>query len=344
MNRSPSKAPRLLALLAVVTIVTTGCVQPGSPKVGISRIEAQLVFGVKPEPEKIPTPVTSTETLEPTANAPKVADFGTTKPPSSSFTIPPSDAPVEECPAAPRGAPAERVASVNVTNDPDVGLYKWKTTVSAKGPDGKPATREEFGARILRRFKRIDTGHFSYETVQPNGAGKFLVSYYDVYTNKLRANTTSPVGIVDAPTSGGDPLRGLVLTRTETHNAAGLPDGPSFTPRDGVLLLPLPVTAGENYQSVAVDPKGASIVHRATVRRVQRIDACGAVVDGWLVEATQTITAATGGSSDFTYSYLVAPQYGAILLNEHIVPADKSFDLTFQLAQLKPSPLPSGAS
>ena len=339
-----SETPRLLGLLAAITIVATGCVQPGDPKVGISRIEAELVFGVKPEEEPVATPATSVDRGFGDPVAP-VADFGDFVPPSSNFELPEQEAKKPECPEAPRGAPAERVANVEVTADPPVGLYRWKVNASATQPDGSVRTApQRFESRIVRRFQRVAEGHFKYETVQPVADGKFLVSYFDVYTDKFKANTTSPVGIVDSPASVGDPLRGLVLTRTETQNAQGLRDGPSFAPRDGILLLPLPVTAGESYQSVAVDPRGGSVVHDAHVRRVQRIDACGEVVDGWLVEATQRVTDNESQSTyELKYDYMVAPQYGAIMIMERIRDADETFDIAFQLGQLQPSPVPTAA-
>lgn len=343
MSRFRSEGSRLLGLLALAAVVTAACVQPGDPKVGISRIEAELVFGVKPEAEPVATPAAAAvPELNPVVSVPDFQEF---KPPPSNFSVPEAEAEPPVCPEAPRGAPADRVANVNVTADPAIGLYRWKVNLALKRPEGIVKAPERYESRLIRRFQQVDKGHFKYQTVQPTLNGKFLVSFFDVYTDKFKANTTSPVGIVDAPASVGDPLRGLVLTRTETQNAQGFADGPSFTPRDGLLLLPLPVTAGESYQSVAVDPRGGSIVHDAKVRRVQRIDACGEVVDGWLVEATQRIT--DNGSQQtyqIKYDYLVATQYGAILIMERVRTADDAVDLTFQLGQVKPSPLPPAAA
>jgi hypothetical protein len=122
----------------------------------------------------------------------------------------------------------------------------------------------------------------------------------------------------------------------------------SFAPTPGILLLPLPVASGDTWQSVGVDTKtGATAVLDGTVTRRQRIDACGDLVDGWLVDATQTLGSVQNAdpqAGQQAVSYLIAPQYGAMIVNERVHPADtadQSFDLNYTLAQLKPDPLPA---
>ncbi len=74
----------------------------------------------------------------------------------------------------------------------------------------------------------------------------------------------------------------------------------------------------------------------------ERVDACGEVVDGWLVQATQTFSGPAQTAPPRTYNYIVAPQLGGIIISEevHTATAQGNTDVTFSLGQLKPAPLP----
>src|SRR5205085_404769 len=113
----------------------------------------------------------------------------------------------------------------------------------------------------------------------------------------------------------------------------------NFNP--GVLYLPLEVTPGEAFDSVGIDPRtGQVLQHQAKVLARERVDACGEIVDGWVVEATQTFSGSSTGTR--TYRYIVATQLGGIIISEQIkaTSPQSSIDVTLSLGQLKPAALP----
>jgi hypothetical protein len=82
--------------------------------------------------------------------------------------------------------------------------------------------------------------------------------------------------------------------------------------------------------------------HQAKVVKRERVDACGDVVDGWAVEATQTFSRGGQTAPPRTYRYIVAPQLGGLIISEqiHTTTAQGTTDVTLSLGQLQPSPLP----
>lgn len=333
---------RLLVILIVTVVAGAACVQPDEPEVGLSKIEAELVFGVVIEEDK---PVTTP--AKAVADAPEQPDFdfGEDEP----FEIPDDyESPiklVEDCPTAPRGASSEKPATNFVDGDPLVGLYRWKIdTVRTDPATGTKSSTEKFEKRIIRNFERLSDSATTFEMVQPNPAdsGTFLVSTFEVYTDKLQVNPTAGVPAVDSPVKPGDPERGVVLKRVEIQNSSGQTVGQGFAPRSGLLMLPIPVRPNEQYQSVGVDPRGDTIVHDAVVKNIVRIDACGEVIDGWLVEAHQSISNAEG-TEQIRYDYIVAPQYGGMVISERIRPSEgDAFDILYTQGQREPDPLPAG--
>ncbi|HLF41313.1 MAG TPA: hypothetical protein VI854_07560, partial [Acidimicrobiia bacterium] len=116
-----------------------------------------------------------------------------------------------------------------------------------------------------------------------------------------------------------------------------------FSP--AVLYLPLQIEPGEQFSSVGIDPRtGQVLQHQAKVLNRERVDACGEIVDGWAVEATQTFSGQ--GTATRTYKYIVAPQLGGIIVSEefHATTPQGTTDLVISLGQLKPSPLPAQKS
>ena len=89
--------------------------------------------------------------------------------------------------------------------------------------------------------------------------------------------------------SAGDPERGISLMKLQRVDAAGNSSELTFSP--AVLYLPLEIVPGEEFNSVGIDPRTGSVLqNQAKVMKRERVDACGEVVDGWVVESTQTFS------------------------------------------------------
>lgn len=329
--------------LVALALFTSACVSEGNPKVAITKVEADLVFGVKePEPDAPPANTDVDEALPPSAFDPaELSDFGSFD--DTDFSkLPGASAPLGECPAAPPTAVAEKAVDVNVTGLPVVGLYKWQRDGTQKpaGSTEGGSKIDTFERRLVRNVKVVSPTVHTFETVQPDITGKnVVVTTFRVRTDALNRDSTG-AGIPVAGPRLGEPDRGVAITRIETIDAQGNTTS-EFNPSTPVLILPLPVSSNEEYQSVGVDPRtGQTLVHRAHVLARERVDACGEVVDGWAVEAEQA-----GNDPDapvVKYRYLVAPQYGGLIVSEKLTYSAGGLDndFLFRLGQVDPGPLP----
>lgn len=111
--------------------------------------------------------------------------------------------------------------------------------------------------------------------------------------------------------------------------------------------MPLPVLPGEGFQSVAVDNRGQSMQIDGEVLDRQTVDACGELVDGWLVEHEVTDVRSIE-SSVRREEYIFSTPMGGLPVSQRIVgeqidPANDvstKYDLTYSIGQLEPSKVP----
>ncbi len=383
MKRFPRSRLSSVSLCVVLGLASSACVKPDAASVGMSKVEASLVFGVKEIPKAVVTPIeqvvaqvvfdapsqVQVATPQQRQGAPVEPEqpFEFAKPAVPKFSQS-ANAGKDECPealvsAAPLLAPQPRISG-----DARPGTSKWRdrgfiTTknfeTGVKGPSNFDAAGSP---RAIRNFKKLSDNQFTFEEVLV-GRQTVTVTTYDVNNNAVSANPSDGVGIVATP-GLGEPERGIVITKIETldKKTGQLVENGKFEPTGaGLLMLPLPVVAGEKFASTAVDPRtGQVISHEATVQERQRIDACGELIDGWGVEYVRRTNGggsgrddaggAAGGAAflavvDLKYQTVFATQYGGVpILDRIIVAADQCdticpFDITSRVAQLNPDPL-----
>lgn len=350
-----------IAALTAVALLGSGCVRPGPPSVAMTRVEATLVFGVvdeKPVEQPLVQNVAAVAApqIEPVETGEIVLPPLPPLPKLSTPTFAPKPKPT--CPTAPPTAAAERAITVNVTDVPEVGVSRWKETgFRTFHLEGNPPQQQDVGTsfdrRIVRNYKAIADGTFSYEFVQDAGDDLVMVSTIQVKTNGASFNPTDGVGTVTTP-GVREPEAGITLQKMDLVDPKSGQTIDSFSPTTGLLLLPLPARAGEEFRSVAVDPRtGQTIVHESVVKPPTRIDACGDLIDGILVESHRSESSVgggvlskegpDGGASEYTYSVVFAPQYGGIVLQEEVRRDDEDcaicpFRITNTLGQLHPDP------
>ena len=339
--------------LAVVTAVVllSGCVHQGSPGIGVRALSADIVFGVPPaKPDATPPGLAPPAGLDEALSEPPLAPpvTGRTRP-----TVPKPPAP--PCPNAQETAAPTAAAGSTVTTTPAAGGYRWKVTQTVSGGGKKtgflprsignvsPVTSTPNPEHDVDSSQPAETRVFTYDLTTVAADGTKRVTTFQVKTGAANALVDAPVG--QHPVAGGEADRGVALAKVVDYDAAGKATS-TFTPQPAVLLLPLSVATNQQYQSVGVDPDGASLVHDATVKARKVVDACGDLVDGWEVDSTETFTDSAGLATSSSYNYYVATQLGGILTYERIAPpegtsAGTSFpegvtELT--LGQLKPSP------
>jgi hypothetical protein len=362
-SRSRSQA---LVVFGVAAVIAGGCVKPNSPGVSIAQLKADIVFGVK-EPAPPATPanfdIVAPQAFFDSAVDEETFDEKVLEIPSLT-PIPQSSPPVDDCPPAALTAFPKDTAEVTVKGMPVEGVYRFKRTITVTPTGGTPISNVGFEQHAIRNVKQTPGKpyEFTYEVVQPNilEPGFTTITYYRVNSNPTviqsvnRGGTT--VGVV--PTPGVEKYvtpptdePGIFVDKIEKKNANGGTES-TFDPMQKVKYLPLEegvLKAGQTMDTVGIDAKnGQAIRHEGTVLRKTRVDACGEIVEGWLVESLQTRTAdnnnptAAGGAVQRKYFYNIATQYGAYFIGEAI---DMTVGLgritiDLSLANPKPQPLP----
>jgi hypothetical protein len=378
MRRLPKS--RLLWVLVAVGAVTAGCAQPDPPGVGVQKLAADIVFGVKPPPPDAPPANTTPGAEGLTGDATTYVPTGPSRSfPTPSFPAPraprapslrqPRPTPLNPtraaCPPAALNAFPAQEAGLTVAGTPGEGQYRWKRTgtqTMATLP-GVAIPISGFEQRLVREVKKVSETEFTFQTVQPElGTGVTVLQTFKVKTDAVSRGVDPPIETIplerpeqlpdEVPFPSnpsvpgrrvGEPERGISLVRIERIDAQGNTQVLNFTP--GVLYLPLPIEPGESFESVGIDSRtGQVLQHQAQVLRRERVDACGEIVDGWVVEATQTFS----GQSTATrsYRYIIAPQFGGLMISEQVkvTAPEGTLDVTFSLGQTKPTPLPDQAA
>ena len=357
VRRLRSKRITTFAVAAAFAVTSAACVRPDKPTVAVNKVEASLVFGVTKPPEQVETPLQSVTTSPLPDLQQAFASFDFPDAPAPDFGgIPLATPPKVECPqAAPDAAPA-KIAEATTELPLPIGVSRYKIGGFFTDETGqKPFASSRFERRIVRRYKQISPTMYSFETVQPviGVFDRFVVATYEVNTAAFQLTPGAGLPAVTAPRVG-EPERGISLVRMAEVDRNGI-ERATFEPSSGLLLLPLPVEPGERFQSVAVDPKsGQTIAHESSVLRRQKVDACGELVDGWLVESERVVSRGSGsaggdmsaGSGSGKYSLIFATQLGGLPVQERIViesgcPVGPC-DISSTLGQAKPDPLPPG--
>lgn len=314
------------ALPLAALLLGAACVKQPVSGVGLQNAQTRVAFGANtPAPSStVPTPAPLTaaerEQLGPSFND---KAYLSRLPPVSSN---------ERCVKAAPGSAAAEAAGLNAKGTPATGVYRWKYagTRSITTPPVK-FNVSGFERRLLRNVRR--TGNdFTFEVAEPD---KLYNNRVVVTTYRVRpAARNQQVTATDQ--RAGDPDRGLSILRVDSLDAKTGQSVSSFQPQPPILLLPLPVLAGERFQSIGADPRTLrSVEIDAQVVRRERVDACGEIVDGWYVKATRT----DSGSTPVPYDLIVATQLGAMPISLHTIYQNPavSADVTFSLGQVKPS-------
>ena len=355
-----SRQSRLVAVALTAAVFVGACASPNDPGVSVDSAQADIVFGVKEPIEPVnPANVSGGALGEDDFGNDFLGEelsFGVTKKPGPRPPLYSTGA-ASTCPPAAVNAFPDREATINVNppfTPPREGLYRWKREGEQTGPDPLDekkeftATVQGFEDRLVRNLETISESEtrvqYTFETLQPNlGSASATLTRWFVDSNpQADQDVNSPVS--GDRVTAGEPERGIVIRGFETLDRRGENVGSvSFAPRAGLLVVPLPIRTGENFATAAVDTRsGQTYRIEGTVVRRTQVDACGTVIAGWLVETRFVFPE---GSA--TYNYVVAPQFGGILLQEFVDRQTTNDEgqtiktkVTFTIGQQDPDPLP----
>lgn len=317
---------------------TTTLVLLGALAAGCGR-PADLAVGMKRYPTDLAVSDPTTTTAAPAPGRPSVSPgfpspvpFPTAGPLDAAIvrqasqpppTLPPSVS-AEACPQADPFVPPARDAPDKVSAPPAAGTYQFRNDggFTAKS---KPPRSGRYPSLVSRTVGNASSSGstFAFDVGIATGNITTTTSYLIVPESSVPgAGTPVPqAGKVDVAVPG---QAGLYVQRIVTR----YPDGRSdvLDPSPDLLLLPLPVTAGVVFQASGVDQaRQIRIQYRGRVGRSRpeggvdprlRVDACGTVLDSWLVDITAGRLEGNGMSLDFAGRYGIGTQYGAISLDD----------------------------
>jgi hypothetical protein len=338
-------------------VLVTGCVTPDSPGVQVRMLAADLVFGVPDEKPEAAVPADVALELDTPVQAggppaiPPLPEF----PDMPQVLAPPAPEGLVPCPPAGPNEFPDIAAARNVDTGvrPAPGVYRWKTAGKRKAPDtlNFEITLKGFFEREIKAVKDTTGTHFSYQTVQTDIlTADTVVTTYVVRTDVESVRPAEESGFGDqpllpepAPTitlpnpSLGPPDRGITIERIERFDKKGKLKS-TFEPVTPLLLLPLPVVAKTQFQSSAVDPTSfQTITWDGTVKPAERVDACGELVEGWLVTGTMQVSDGQN-TAVTTREFVFAPQLGGTLVREKIVQESAAINMNLEhtLGQVQP--------
>lgn len=323
------RSRRLRSLFLVIVVsVSAACVKQDPPGVGVANLKSEIVFGLNPPAVPGFTPAVDLGQFQPD-------DLGSPSVPPSRILPPPTG---QLCGEAFATDTPEEIATTAVDENPGTGDYRWRLrgritlngqqvsllgqfqkrqilnlspVVESTVPIGGPAITDSIVTRTFSYTMRTELGLA--------GGGGFEDNVFQVKDNPISISQ----GVVNfgKPIVVGEPERGVTLKRSTVF----LPEGgvySDFAPAVGVLLLPLPVNIGEEWDSVGVDGiNGTAMVLQGKVIKREAVDACGTLVDGWRVEARKTLITPFGAVMA-NYDYVVATQLGGALVYEHTYAPD----------------------
>jgi hypothetical protein len=355
----PSRRTRTAALAAVLAVGATACVSQPPPTVRITPLQADVVFGVKP---KAPPPIPVAVEAPPQ----QVAQYVPKPPPEYkpvespvlpvlSSLEPPTPKP-SLCPAASLDAFPDQTAPVGISGLPTVGQYRWKRGGQLQFQDGEKQPISALENRLVRRVTQLaalptdnaGAKNFTFQVVRPGDKKTFIIDSYQVRGDSAAQQRVqlpelgTDVGYV------GSSQAGLALVSEDIVSESGS-TVPLFHPAAPLQLMPTPIVAGMTFNSQAADPATGRVVEiQAQIPRRGRVDACGTIIEGWLVTGTQTVSDPNGGGSPVTvpFTSIYATQFGALPIGEDttITAGAVTTHAVNNIGQEKPGPLPPGTA
>ena len=356
MSLSPRSRVSRGALLAVLgSLALSACNTKATPGLAVQGKEVDVNFGLATKPLER----TSPQPTQGYPQAPVTQGYTALPPIAPAIDIPGHiSAPpitVETCPGALETAVVRDKATTQIPTGvrPAPAAQTWVIT----GKQGDKPLKRAFEQRQLADVTESTLPHpdnqgeqYSFTLTEPEADGGYAKTTYQVKTLEvlnqgqdvtLFPEEHPPVG-PQPPTQPpmlhqenvGPTERGLAITQIQHFDSQGAENTSArFAPPQGLLVLPLPVTIGMKFISRIPDPLTQKLwVYTAQVVGSSTIDACGELVQGYMVKGTLSIN----GGAETPYDLTFATQYGATPIAEHRVETigGVTYDRTFSIGKL----------
>ncbi len=309
------RSKRLAGLFLVCVFLLSSCGGEDGRRagVGVRSINTNVGLGVEvqaaaPAAILVPRPLRSIQ--EPSATLPP---FEFEVPPKTTRPCPeagPFDFPALDTGVEPQGRPA-------------AGNYDWKLDGTVTTGDGV-FTVDVFETRKIHDVQDHPSIPGAFTFVQDQ---EFLFD-----ARSTRGGTLSiryrvvPDPAIQQEQLPNDAGKGLFIESFvySEEDPQGRETRIEFNPVPAIQLLAYPVKDGTAIDSTGTDPATtAQLTVRGIVKGKKQVDACGQRVDSWFIDAEQIFryTDDRNGQTETlgsNYDYGVAPQYGSMIVFEHI--------------------------
>ncbi|HZU74865.1 MAG TPA: hypothetical protein VE990_19055 [Acidimicrobiales bacterium] len=246
--------------------------------------------------------------------------------------------PFNSCPKAPPDARPPEDVKVLVTDPPASGVYtthnkgRFSLTEGGITISGNFPPVGQFTINNVHRGQSSDTvTPIQGESVGVNGDTRSIS--YDVvtlgidgsqttttYQANVTSNSASNRANQEAGTGPGT-TGSLELVKQVVENSNGTS---TFQPQPPITIVSFQKGPGTSWNSAGTDQKtGTTMVVQGSISKVENVDLCGKVYAAYRVISNEKVSNPQTGLSSTTSTsdpnvYDIAPQYGGLLLSQHI--------------------------
>ncbi len=295
------------AAAAGLLLLLTACGGPQRPvSIGFKEVPSDVILGGGATPSAAASPGPS----------PAPGGIVFVPPPPSVIALPPPTfevGPEPPPPVAVASAPAcatadplqppAREAPAQISAPPGRAAYLFRNvgTYSVSGADTRKGAFPSTSLRTVGNIVRPSESTFTFDVSDLLG---------DV-------TTTTTYDVVGASLVPAALPPGLYIKQVKSVRGASTS---TFAPSPELSLASFPLVRGAAVTSSGVDPQSAtSMRFTSTVTGKTRIDACGAVLDSWVLDLTDGKLLSPTQNLDFNATYAVGTQYGGLLLRDRTV-------------------------
>lgn len=296
---------RVRVAIGVAGLLLSACAGPRAGiEVGSKDVAVDIVLGDQRQQVPPPAPGSGPITGFPGFIAPPIPrpDPGAPPPPAP---------PPQKCPLADPLEASKLVALKSAPKPPAPATYTYRNAGTLKIGAGTATAYPPEQTRTVRNVK-------------PDGAGNYD---FDVAATLAGVETTTTYRVRNG---GVTPDRGVYILAIVTRFGDGRTE--AFNPDQPLLLMPFPPPEygtnledeldrqrGAEYSSTGTDPLSqTTMVLQASVDGKERANACGEWVDAYSIKVEAGKIVGPLKNIDFTGTYLVAPQYGALIVEDNL--------------------------
>ncbi len=292
--------------IAALALLLAACAPGSGIEIGSKDVPVDIVLGDQRPPVRALPPGAGPVTGFPGFIAPPVPrpDPGAPPPPAP---------PPQECPLASPFDAAKLVARKAAPAAPVPAAYLYRNAGTLKIGEGAATAYPPEQTRTVNNVRVVNAG--TYE--------------FDVAVLLAGTTTTTTYHVINA---GDTPDRGIYIVGIVTLYPDGDTQAWSPDPDQPLLLMPFPPPEygsnledeldrqrGAEYRSAGTDPLSqTTMALQAQIEGKERANACGEWVDAYSVRVISGKIVGPTQNVDFSGTYLIAPQYGALVVQDNL--------------------------